>query len=141
VSNLGHAAHQRGRAIRACQQPSVKTEGRGYNIQGFQRLDIRPRRVHFPPEAANEKPLKKETSMSKGQIAAKAPISVQVEKGKAYFWCSCGKSAKQPFCDGSHKGSDFSPMKWEADESKTAWFCACKQTAKSPLCDGSHKAL
>jgi CDGSH iron-sulfur domain-containing protein 3 len=79
--------------------------------------------------------------MNKGQIAAKAPISVDVELGKAYFWCACGKSSKQPFCDGSHKGSEFSPMKYEADASKTVWFCACKQTGTGPMCDGSHKTL
>jgi CDGSH-type Zn-finger protein len=79
--------------------------------------------------------------MTKGAVAAKAPIPVDVEAGKAYFWCTCGQSSKQPFCDGTHKGSDFAPMKWEATESGTKYFCACKQTNGSPLCDGSHKAL
>jgi len=74
-------------------------------------------------------------------IAQKAPIPVDVEAGKTYFWCACGKSAAQPFCDGSHKGSDFSPMKWTADESKKVFFCACKHTQGRPLCDGSHNRL
>ena len=74
-------------------------------------------------------------------IAAKAPIGVDVEEGKAYFWCACGKSANQPFCDGSHKGTDFTPVKWTAGETKKAFFCACKRTQGVPLCDGSHKGL
>jgi CDGSH-type Zn-finger protein len=79
--------------------------------------------------------------MSEPTIAAKAPIVVDVEAGKTYWWCACGKSAQQPFCDGSHKGSEFTPVKFQATESKQAWFCACKHTAKPPLCDGSHKKL
>ena len=74
-------------------------------------------------------------------IAQRAPIPVDVEAGKTYFWCACGKSAAQPFCDGSHKGSDFSPMKWTADESKKVFFCACKHTQGRPLYDGSHNRL
>ena len=71
--------------------------------------------------------------------AGDAPIGVPVEAGKSYWWCSCGKSAKQPFCDGSHKGSEFNPRKYDAAESRTLYFCACKATANAPLCDGSHK--
>ena len=74
-------------------------------------------------------------------IAQRAPIPVEVEAGKTYFWCACGKSAARPFCDGSHKGSDFSPMKWTADEPKKVFFCACKHTQGRPLCDGSHNRL
>lgn len=77
----------------------------------------------------------------KGQIAQKSPIAVDVVAGKDYWWCSCGKSKSQPFCDGSHKGSDFRPLQWTADKSETKYFCACKQTNTPPLCDGSHKAL
>lgn len=79
--------------------------------------------------------------MSNPVIAAKAPMPVEVEAGKAYFWCACGKSGKQPFCDGSHAGSEFAPVKWIAAESKRVFFCACKQTKGQPLCDGSHKEL
>ena len=79
--------------------------------------------------------------MTKGEIAAKAPVKVDVEAGKTYFWCACGKSANQPFCDGSHKGSEFAPMKWTAEADGAKWFCACKQTEGQPFCDGSHKAL
>lgn len=74
-------------------------------------------------------------------IAQKAPFPVEVEAGKTYFWCACGKSAKQPFCDGSHKGSTFSPVKFTADEARTAFVCGCKHTAKTPFCDGTHKSL
>ena len=79
--------------------------------------------------------------MTKGQVAATAPIKVTVEAGKNYFWCACGKSQKQPFCDGSHKGSEFAPVKWTADADGEKWFCACKQTDGQPFCDGSHKRL
>jgi len=79
--------------------------------------------------------------MSEPVVAQKTPYPVDVEAGKSYFWCSCGKSAKQPFCDGSHKGTDFNPLKFEATETKTVYFCGCKKTANSPLCDGAHKSL
>ena len=79
--------------------------------------------------------------MTEPVVAQKAPYPVEVEAGKAYFWCACGKSAKQPFCDGSHKGGSLMPMKYTAEKTGDAWFCACKGTGKAPLCDGSHKAL
>jgi CDGSH-type Zn-finger protein len=74
-------------------------------------------------------------------IAQKGPYPVQVEAGKSYYWCACGKSASQPFCDGSHNGSEFSPVKFDATESKTVYFCGCKQAGNAPLCDGSHQKL
>ena len=76
--------------------------------------------------------------MKKGRRAGKTPIGVDVLEGKSYFWCTCGISAKQPFCDGSHKGTDFFPLKYLADQSKKVFFCSCKQTNDQPLCDGSH---
>ncbi len=79
--------------------------------------------------------------MSKGEIASKEPIKVEVEDGKSYFWCTCGKSQNQPFCDGAHKGTDFTPLKWTADGSGPKFFCACKQTDGQPFCDGSHKNI
>jgi CDGSH iron-sulfur domain-containing protein 3 len=77
----------------------------------------------------------------KAVIAGTAPIGIAVEAGKDYWWCACGKSKSQPFCDGSHKGSSFSPVQWMAPESKQVWFCTCKQTGTQPLCSGAHKAL
>jgi CDGSH-type Zn-finger protein len=74
-------------------------------------------------------------------VAGKASMPVEVTEGKTYYWCSCGKSEKQPFCDGKHKGGAFSPIAWTAEETKTVRFCACKASGKAPLCDGSHKAL
>ena len=77
--------------------------------------------------------------MSNPKRAADKPFAIEVESGKSYFWCSCGLSQKQPFCDGSHKGSEFVPVKYQATESKKVFFCGCKISASQPLCDGSHK--
>ena len=71
--------------------------------------------------------------------AADSPYGIEVESGESYFWCACGKSAKQPLCDGSHKGSEFSPIKYTAEKTGKLYFCGCKATANQPLCDGSHK--
>lgn len=71
--------------------------------------------------------------------AADTPFGIDVEAGEAYFWCACGKSASQPFCDGSHAETGITPVKYEAGESKTVYFCGCKATGSAPLCDGSHK--
>ena len=79
--------------------------------------------------------------MAKGKVAQTSPIGVDVEAGKNYFWCTCGLSSKQPFCDGSHKDTDFAPMKWACEEDGKKYFCACKQTDGAPFCDGSHKEL
>ncbi len=79
--------------------------------------------------------------MAEAIVAQKSPYPVAVEAGKSYYWCSCGKSASQPFCDGSHKGSEFSPVQFKADASKTVYFCGCKATANAPLCDGRHAKL
>jgi CDGSH-type Zn-finger protein len=74
-------------------------------------------------------------------IAQKAPYPIEVEAGRNYWWCVCGLSTKQPFCDGSHKGSSFAPMPYTAVQDGRVWFCGCKHSAKAPLCDGRHKAL
>ncbi len=79
--------------------------------------------------------------MSKPTIASQAPLPVAVEAGKDYYWCACGKSAGQPFCDGSHKGTTFVPKKFTATESKTVYFCGCKQSHSPITCDGSHKKI
>ena len=75
------------------------------------------------------------------EIAGRAPLAIDVEAGKSYWWCACGRSKNQPFCDGSHKGSSFSPVEHKAATSEKVWFCACKRTGNRPKCDGSHKKL
>lgn len=70
--------------------------------------------------------------------AAETPYATEVEVGKSYYWCACGKSAKQPFCDGAHAGTDITPLKYEATETRKVFFCGCKVTGKQPMCDGSH---
>ncbi|MGA8042240.1 MAG: CDGSH iron-sulfur domain-containing protein [Terracidiphilus sp.] len=74
-------------------------------------------------------------------VAQKGPYAVQVEAGKSYHWCACGHSANQPFCDGSHKGTGMTPVKFEAAESKTVYLCGCKHTGNRPFCDGQHSKL
>lgn len=73
--------------------------------------------------------------------AQKAPYGITVEPGKTYFWCACGRSKKQPFCDGSHAGTGIQPHPYKASETKELWFCGCKQTRSKPFCDGSHNRL
>ena len=73
--------------------------------------------------------------------AQKEPYNVIVEAGKRYFWCACGRSFTQPFCDGSHKGTGLSPLAYTAEKSEEVWFCGCKATADKPLCDGTHNTL
>jgi len=74
-------------------------------------------------------------------IAEKSPAAVEVKAGKTYFWCACGRSQRQPFCDGSHKGTSFSPVRYTAEEDAEVWFCRCKRTGNRPFCDGTHKTL
>lgn len=74
-------------------------------------------------------------------VAQTSPYGVEVEAGKNYFWCACGKSTKQPFCDGSHQDTEFLPVKYEATESRKIFFCGCKHSKDVPLCDGSHNTL
>ncbi|MCB2295563.1 CDGSH iron-sulfur domain-containing protein [Clostridium algoriphilum] len=79
--------------------------------------------------------------MEEPKISQKSPIAVDVKKGETYYWCSCGRSAKQPFCDGSHKGTTFKPVKFTAEKDETTYLCACKHTKNPPFCDGTHKGL
>lgn len=72
--------------------------------------------------------------------AGSSPAAVQLEEGKTYAWCACGLSAKQPYCDGSHKTTDLKPTIFKAEKTETAYLCMCKATANAPFCDGTHKA-
>ena len=74
-------------------------------------------------------------------ITKKGSYKVEVEGGKDYAWCSCGLSKNQPFCDGSHSGTDFSPIVWKAEENKSVWLCGCRHSKKGQFCDGTHKEL
>jgi CDGSH-type Zn-finger protein len=78
--------------------------------------------------------------MDKPVVAQKSPFTIDVEAGKSYAWCACGRSKTQPLCDGSHKGTGFQPFMFKADMSGTLYFCGCKKTKTAPLCDGSHNA-
>lgn len=74
-------------------------------------------------------------------VAQKGPFPAQLEAGKTYAWCACGRSGNQPFCDGSHKDTGLSPVVFKADETKEVYFCGCKQTSDRPYCDGTHGTL
>ncbi len=79
--------------------------------------------------------------MSKPIVVQKAPYAVAVEAGKSYWWCSCGRSKNQPFCDGSHQGTAFNPVEYRAEKAGTVYFCGCKHSGNGVLCDGSHQKL
>ena len=78
--------------------------------------------------------------MTESKRAGNSPIGIYVLEGKSYFWCTCGLSLKQPFCDGSHKDTAYKPLLFKADQSKKIFFCTCKLTNDPPICDGSHNA-
>ncbi len=74
-------------------------------------------------------------------IAQIGPYEVEIEDGKDYWWCSCGRSKDQPFCDGSHKGTGFRPVEYKCKERETVYFCGCKHTGAGPFCDNTHESL
>ena len=84
---------------------------------------------------------RRKKQMSEPQIGGRRPLPINVVAGESYWWCACGRSKSQPFCDGSHKGTEFRPQEWKATANEEVWFCACKRSQHQPLCDGSHKAL
>ncbi len=79
--------------------------------------------------------------MDKPVMPQRAPYEMQVEEGKTYVWCSCGLSANQPWCDGSHEGTGIEPVEFEVKRPKKLWLCQCKRTAAGPYCDGAHNRL
>jgi len=78
--------------------------------------------------------------MTEPKIAGTKPIVTELAAG-TYFWCSCGESSNQPFCDGSHKGTSFEPVRWTLEADKRVALCTCKRTENGPLCDGTHAKL
>jgi CDGSH-type Zn-finger protein len=82
-----------------------------------------------------------QTGPAPAVVAQKAPYGIDVEAGKTYFWCACGRSKQQPFCDGSHAGTGLQPVSYKAQAAQKLWFCGCKATKSQPFCDGSHKHL
>lgn len=78
--------------------------------------------------------------MSEPVIAQKGPYALELDAGE-YWYCTCGKSSSQPFCDGSHKDTNFSPLQVNITEKGTYYFCGCKRTAGLPYCDGTHNDL
>lgn len=78
--------------------------------------------------------------MKEPKIAAKQPVMKTLEPG-SYFWCACGRSLNQPFCDGSHQGTGFTPVQFKIDKEQDVWLCQCKHSENKPFCDGSHKNL
>lgn len=74
-------------------------------------------------------------------IAQKGPYQITLESGKPYFWCTCGRSQKQPFCDGGHKGTSFQPQRFTVDATATYNLCGCKSSDDKPFCDGTHNML
>ena len=79
--------------------------------------------------------------MTERVIFQKKAIPIEVEAGTTYSWCACGRTQNQPFCDGSHKGTDISPVPYKAEATGKAFFCGCRHTKNEPLCDGTHKEL
>jgi len=78
--------------------------------------------------------------MNEPLIAQKAPKKLTLEPG-TYYWCACGRSKNQPFCDGSHKVTEFTPLAFTIDETKDVWLCQCKHSKNKPYCDGTHRTL
>ena len=79
--------------------------------------------------------------MAEPVVAQKSPYAVEVEAGKKYWWCSCGRSQKQPYCDGSHKDTELTPLLYTAEKTGKVYLCGCKSTVKKPFCDGTHGRL
>ena len=79
--------------------------------------------------------------MAEPVIVQKRPFNVEVQEGEEYWWCACGRSANQPFCDGSHRGTGLSPVQFNASASELVHFCGCKNSGTKPICDGTHRTL
>ncbi len=93
------------------------------------------------PVESRMKNLQEDGYMPESVIAQKSPYTIELEEGKTYAWCACGRSNNQPLCDGSHKDTGFKPTVFTAEKSESAHMCGCKRTGNSPMCDGTHKSL
>jgi len=100
-------------------------------------LQTAPSKLRY---TGDPKPLAEADSKTK-VIAGRSPINVGLEVGIAVYYCTCGRSVRQPYCDGSHKGTAFNPLPYMPVKSGQAYFCACKASFNPPLCDGSHNRL
>ena len=78
---------------------------------------------------------------SEPKIGGREPVLVELVAGETYWWCACGRSKNQPFCDGSHETTAFTPIEWTPERDRRVLLCACKRTGNAPLCDGSHAKL
>ena len=85
--------------------------------------------------------IKQKETMKDSKVAGTSPMMVDLESGKSYAWCACGHSSKQPWCDGSHKGTGISPTIFKAEDNKKAAMCMCKKTGNTPHCDGAHSKI
>ena len=79
--------------------------------------------------------------MSEAIVADTRPEVLELEPGKSYWWCRCGRSKQQPWCDGSHEGTGIEPLEFTVDRQKNYALCKCKKTGGSPFCDGTHSSL
>ena len=79
--------------------------------------------------------------MDKPLVAQSSPYFIDVDEGRSYEWCACGRSANQPFCDNSHAGTGIQPVSYIAETTRRVLFCGCKATKRRPICDGAHNSL
>lgn len=105
----------------------VRTKRRGTTVADRGRPSTLPRRGGL--------------RMSSPIVAQSEPYGVELEAGRNYAWCACGRSANQPWCDGSHRDTEFSPIVWKAEKTEAVFLCGCKSTSDSPYCDGTHNLL